>query len=128
MGASTSGVVAVVAAAHARRIRETMDAFRLADATAPERARPLAEIGARHQHEIDTLARDGILVQEPGAGGWWLSERAYITHRDRQPKRAVKAVLAVVIVLLLVVMVTLFATARRTAHETPSPSAPAAAR
>ena len=119
MGASTGSVVAVIAAAHARRIREVMDAFRLADATAPERAKSLEEVGARHQHEIDALARDGILVQEPG-GGWWLSERAYITHRDRQPKRAVKAVLAVVIVLLLVILVTLLATARRTARLAPA--------
>ena len=126
MGASTTSIIAVVAAAHARRLRETMDAFRLADATAPERAKPLEEIGARHQHEIDTLARDGILVQEPGGGGWWLSERAYITRRDRQPKRAVKAVLAVVIVLLLVIMVTLFATARRTARQAPVTPEPAA--
>ena len=110
MAASGGSIVAVMAAAQARRIRETMDAFRLADATAPERAKSLAEIGATHEGEIDALARDGILVQEPGNGGWWLSERAFITHRDQQPKRAVKAVLAVVIVLLFIVLVTLWAT------------------
>lgn len=119
MGAGGGSTVGIIAAIHARRVRETMDAFRLADATAPGRAKTLDEVGATHRLEIDTLARDGILVHDPRTDAWWLDERAHIAFRDRQPKRAVKAVLAVVIVLLVIMLVTLLATARRTARPGP---------
>jgi hypothetical protein len=86
-------VVAIVAAQQARRVREVMDAFRLAGATAPERARTLTALGVTHASEVAQLEGQGILVPGPGAGTWYLSEAAVVARRDRVPGPALKLVI-----------------------------------
>ena len=103
MGAGGGAVVAAVAAARARRVRDVMDAFRLADATAPERARSLDEIGIAAPAEVAMLSEAGIVVQDPRSGGWWLSEQAYIAYRDQQPKKAIRVLLVFIAVALVIV-------------------------
>ena len=91
-------VVAIAAAAHARRIREVTDAFRLAGATAPERARPLDALGAMSASAVDELARAGVLVPGPGHDTWYLSEAAVIARRDRAvPRRLLVALMLVLV-------------------------------
>ena len=109
-------VVAAMAAARAQRVRDVMDAFRLADATAPDRALSLDEIGIAAPAEVAMLSEAGIVIQDPRTGGWWLSERAYVAHRDQQPKKAVRTLLVVVLVTLGIVgvgMIVLLATTPR---------------
>lgn len=116
MGAGGGAVVAAMAAARAQRVRDVMDAFRLADATAPDRARSLDEIGIAAPGEVAMLSEAGIVLQDPRTGGWWLSERAYIAHRDRQPKKAVRVLLVFVSITLFIVgigMIVLLATTPR---------------
>lgn len=105
MGAGGGAVIAAMAAARARRVRDVMDAFRLADATAPDRALSLDEIGIAAPAEVAMLSEAGIVVQDPRTGGWWLSERAYIAHRDQQPKKAVRVLLVFVAIMLAIVAV-----------------------
>lgn len=97
-------VVAAMAAARAQRVRDVLDAFRLADATAPDRARSLDEIGIAAPAEVAMLSEAGIVQQDPRTGGWWLSERAYVAHRDRQPKKAVRVLLIFVAIALGIVL------------------------
>jgi hypothetical protein len=97
-------VVAIVAAQHARRVRDVMDAFRLAGATAPERARTLSALGVTHDSEVAQLEGQGILVPGPGAGTWYLSEAAVVARRDRLPPKALRVVLAVLVGLLVVLL------------------------
>lgn len=100
-------VVAIAAAAHARRIREVTDAFRLAGATAPERARPLDALGVTQASAVDELARAGVLVPGPGPDTWYLSEAAVIARRDR---RVPRRVLVVLVLLLVATMALLLGT------------------
>lgn len=102
---SGGAVIAAMAAARAQRVREVLDAFRLADATAPDRARSLDEIGIAAPAEVAMLSEAGIVLQDPRTGGWWLSERAYVAHRDREPKKAVRVLLVLVAITLLIVAI-----------------------
>lgn len=101
MGAGAGSTVAIIAAAQARRMREVIDAFRLADATAPDRARTLEQVGARHHREVDMLARAGVLQQDARAGTWWLSERAYAEHRAHQSRKAMRIALVMLAILMV---------------------------
>ena len=118
MAAGGGATVAILAASKARRVRDVLDAFRIADATAPSRAVPLDQLtlGERHLPEIVVLARDGILVQGTGDGGWWLDERAFIARRDRPGSRTVRVVLivgALLLAILAIMMLTLVPTTTR---------------
>lgn len=91
-------MVAILAAAHAQRLQEVTDAFRLADATAPARARALAELQVAHVAEAEELARAGVLVRGPARDSWYLSEAAVVARRHASARSSSK-----VIVLLCVV-------------------------
>ena len=95
----TGGALVAIIAAHARRTQEVTDAFRLAGATAPDRARSLAELGVRHAAEADELARAGVLVRGPRGDTWYLSEAAVVARRQTGA-RASRWVLVVAAVLL----------------------------
>jgi DNA-binding IclR family transcriptional regulator len=81
-----------------------VDAFRLADATAPERAQTLDLLGVTRSRELNELSESGVLVPGPGSGSWYLSERAYITHRDAPRARSLRG-LAIAILVMLVLLV-----------------------
>lgn len=112
MGAGGAAVVAAVAAQRARRLRDIVDAFRIADATAADRARTLSEVAVPSSSEVETLAAAGILVHDVRSGGWWLNERAFISHRDRHPKRALRLLLVFVAIALVLVAIGLIALTR----------------
>ncbi|MDF1505632.1 hypothetical protein [Roseisolibacter sp. H3M3-2] len=107
---NAGAMVAIMAAARARRVQEVMDAFRLAGATAPERARTLTALGVVHDAELATLAEEGVVVQGPQPGTWYLSEPAVVARRDRRPTRAVWLVVAVLFALTAVLVGVLVAT------------------
>jgi hypothetical protein len=75
-------VVAAAAAAHRKRLQRILDAFRIAGATASDRALTLERLGLQECRELDEL--QGLRVIVPGAGSstWYLSEGAYVAHRD----------------------------------------------
>lgn len=80
----TSGavVVAAAAAARRRRLQRVLDSFRIADATAPDRARTLASLGMTDSAELTHLIDSGVVVAGRAQGTWFLNEGAYVAHRD----------------------------------------------
>ena len=96
--AGGGSLVAVLVAAQAQRTRAVMDAFRLADATAPDRARTLDALGIAHTAEVEQLAQQGVLVAGPRRGSWYLSEAAVVARR--RAARPHRTVLLVIVVLL----------------------------
>ena len=103
----TSGggaIVAIAAAARQRRMQEIVDAFRLADATSPERAVTCAALGVDSgQFELVDLVRDGVLAPGAGADTLYLNEGAYIALRGARSDRRKLVLLS----LLLMVVVLL---------------------
>jgi hypothetical protein len=93
-------LVAILVAAHAQRVQAVTDAFRLAGATAPERARSLAALGVTHTAEAAELANAGVLVRGPGRDSWYLSEAAVVARRKAGPRMS-RTALGVIILLLV---------------------------
>jgi hypothetical protein len=94
-------VAAAAAAAHTKRVQMILDAFRVAGATAPERARPLEQLGLERSSELEDLIKHQVLVATSHGGAWYLSESAYIARRDSdasQTRRIVAFALAVALV------------------------------
>ena len=100
--AGGGALVAIMAAAHAQRVQAVTDAFRLAGATAPERARTLAALGIAQSSEVAELARVGVLVPGPGRDSWYLSEAAVVARRRAGTRLGSRSL--VLIILLLVVV------------------------
>jgi hypothetical protein len=105
--AGGGAAVAAIAAARQRRIQEAVDAFRLGDATSPERGRTLGELGLEQTREIEDLFVEGVLVPGQRQGTFYLSEAAYIDRRN--DRRGLKVVL---IATLIVLAIGLFFAAR----------------
>ena len=97
----TGAVIAAAAAAKRRRTNAILDAFRLADATAPERAVSTESLGLSGSRELDDLVTSGVVVTGPRAGTWYLSEAAFVEQRDQRPARAMR-VLSIVLVALTI--------------------------
>lgn len=101
-------VIVAAAAAQRRRLAEVVEAFRVAGATAPDRARPLDEALSGHGAELSHLAQAGVLVAD--ADNWWyLDEVAYAnwqrTRRQVLSRRAMKVLaLALVVVAVFIVL------------------------
>lgn len=100
MGA-TAAMMAAIAAAHAQRVQEITDAFRIAGATAPDRARSLAALGVQHTAEAEELAQAGVLVSGRASGTWYLDEAAIVARRDAGTKTP-RWLLVVIIILAAV--------------------------
>lgn len=99
--AAGGAVVAIIAAEHARRMQEVTDAFRVAGATAPERARSLEELNLAHVASgAEALARDGVLLPGRGHDTWYLSEAAVVARRRARARMPRPAVLLLAVLLL----------------------------
>jgi hypothetical protein len=92
--------VAAIAAARQRRIQEIIDTFRLADATAADRAKSLETLALSHNGELQSLIVEGVLMPGAREGTYYLSEIGYIYKRD--DRRALKAVAIVLIVIAII--------------------------
>ena len=66
----TGGAVVAAAAAYAKRRQAILDAFRVADATAPERARSLRNLGLERTSELEEYVKQGIVVESKQDGLW----------------------------------------------------------
>ena len=100
-------VIALAAAARRQRMNAILDAFRLAGATAAERAQTLDLLELPTSRELDELSNGGILRPGSRAGTWFLDEAAYIAKRDAQPTRALRVVSVAIVVLLVLLGVLL---------------------
>ena len=100
--AGGGALVAIMAAAHAQRLQAVTDAFRLAGATAPERARTLAALGIAQSSEVAELARVGVLVPGPGRDSWYLSEAAVVARRAAGARTGPRALVLILLLLAVV--------------------------
>ena len=108
--AGGGAVVAIMVAAHQEKLRKVVDAFRLAGATAPERARPLPQLGLARDAALDELAQAGVLAYVKRDDAWWLNEAAYVARRDARPAKGKLLALIVLLALLAVAAGTILAT------------------
>jgi hypothetical protein len=97
------GAVVAIAAARQRRIQEIVDAFRLADATGPERAKSLETIGLSQTGDLKDLVIEGVLMAGPREGTYYLSEAGIIYRRAG--RRTLKVVVLVLVALLAIGMI-----------------------
>jgi hypothetical protein len=103
MGAGGGAAVAIIVAAKQKRRQEVIDAFRVSEATSPDRARRIDEIGVAHVTEAEELLQDGVIVAGRRDGTFYLSEPGYIAHRDRRSRASVKVVVIITIASMLIV-------------------------
>jgi hypothetical protein len=101
--AGGSALVGIMIAARAQRLQAVTDAFRIAGATAPERARTLAALGLGRCEEVAELARVGVLVAGPERDSWYLSEAAVVARRAAGARKGSRALMLSVLLLLAVV-------------------------
>lgn len=102
-------VIAAAAAAKQRRLQGIVDAFRLGDATSPDRARPFESLGIARLDEAEELLSQGVLLPGPREGTYYLSEAGYIVKRDRRSTKS-NVVIAAAVMLLLGLMLVVFVT------------------
>jgi hypothetical protein len=115
-----AGAIAAVAAAGAaqRDVERTLECFRVADATAPDRARSLDQLGLVGGRGVNHLFAAGVILPGPTAGTVYLSEVAYAAFRRRRQRGPMlAAVLGACALILAGIM--MFAIARRNASIPP---------
>ena len=95
-------VVAAAVAAKRQRREHIVDGFRLADATAPDRSRSLAEMGLTQDGELDELMRAGVICAGRERETWYLNEAAFIALRDSRSLPALRIALAIVLAVLAI--------------------------
>lgn len=103
-------VIAAAAAARAKRLQRILDAFRLAGATAPDRAHSMDALSVERDSHVEELVRYGVLVAGPRSDTWYLDEAGYIAHRSarqRTSRMAVLTAVAALIVLLGIIAIVL---------------------
>jgi hypothetical protein len=98
---ATNGAIVAILAAQAQAERHAFEAFRTADATAPDRAKTLKNLDLPESMALRALTNRGI-VREAEPGLFWLDER-----KAAERSRASKPVLIAVIVLLVLLGVAL---------------------
>jgi hypothetical protein len=103
-----SGPLMIAAAASAHRAqaeRAIMDAFRLADATHADRARPLEQVGVTPTDVLDQLRGAG-LIREAEPRRFYLDEAAVVARRmaASRPSRKTRIWLLAVVIALHVLL------------------------
>lgn len=104
MGGAGGAVVAAAAAARKKRRDRIIDGFRIADATASERSRTLAEIGLSEGGELEELVRAGVICPGREKSTWYLNEKAFIGWRDSDSRQSLRIVLVVALAVLAILM------------------------
>ena len=111
VGANVAIMAAAASSARARQ--RVLDAFRVAGATAPERARPLAELGLTLDSTLEACVNAGVVRRGKRDGELWLDESAYIARRDGGERKAAKAVVIVSLIALALLLVAVLLLVRR---------------
>ena len=100
-----ANVAIMAAAAAAQRRQRVLDVFRVAGATAPERAKSLGELGLPLDATLEGCIEAGVVRLGKREGELWLDEAAYVSRRDARPSRtAVRVVMAVLLAVLAIAL------------------------
>ena len=94
-------MAAAIAVIH-RQERDIVNGFRGLGATSPDRARDPQELGVRHQHAFDRLARRAVL-RDAGNGKYYLDELSWEAFRSLRRRMAI--VMLVVVFAMLGVFI-----------------------
>lgn len=109
MGAGGGAVVAIIAAARAKRMEDILDAYRVAAATSADRAVEPAALGLlEHESEIGDFLNGGVLVAVRG-GTMYLDEAGYIAYRKRSSSKGAKVVFVVLLIAAAIIAVLVMA-------------------
>ena len=87
MTTMTAGMIAAAGAAagaEAKQMTDTLERFRVADATAADRAQSLESLGLQHMRVVNRLMAAGVILPGARAGRFYLSEIAVAEYRRRQ--------------------------------------------
>jgi hypothetical protein len=107
---------AAAAAAAARQLDLTLEAFRLADATAPNRAKPLESMGLVPSRAVTRLSEAGVILPAPNGNGVYLSEAAFVVYKRANAARAAWIAMAAGVVMLLAALAGFLLVARPAGH------------
>ncbi len=83
----TAGIIAAAGAgagAAAKQMADTLERFRVADATAADRAQSLESLGLQHMGVVSRLIAAGVILPGTRAARFYLSEVAFAAYRRRQ--------------------------------------------
>jgi len=80
----------MAAAAAIREENRVLGAFRVAGATAPDRAQPLTQLGVASSPAVTQLVAARILVEQR-PDRWYLDERAVVAYRAPERQRVLMA-------------------------------------
>ena len=107
---ATIGIIAGAAGAAARELEDTLEKFRVGDATAPDRAQSLDRLGLSPTLTVDRLARAGVILPGSTRDRVYLSEAAYAAYRRAKTSRAAIIVGAAMAIGILAAVAALLAT------------------
>jgi hypothetical protein len=82
-----AGIIAAAGAAAgaaAKQMADTLERFRVADATATDRAQSLESLGLQHMGVVSRLVTAGVILPGTRAGRFYLSEIAFAAYRRQQ--------------------------------------------
>ncbi len=82
-----AGIIAAAGAAAgtaAKQMADTLERFRVANATAPERAQSLDSLGLQHSGVVNRLATAGVILPGTRPGRFYLSEIAFAAYQRQQ--------------------------------------------
>ncbi len=99
---ATNGAIAAILAVQAAAERRALEAFRVAGATAPERANTLRALDVEESMALRALTNRGV-VRETEPGHFWLDERK-LAERSRASRPAL-LVLAVILLAVMLVAI-----------------------
>ena len=104
--------VAVIAAANSARAQaDLLERFRVADATAPDRAQSLSKLGLEGSRFLDRFVSVGVICQAPASGGrYYLDEVAYAAYRRRQRNPRLAMVVVAIGLALIAIGAVIFMT------------------
>jgi hypothetical protein len=95
-------------------MEDTLERFRVADATAPDRAQSLESLGLQPNAAVNRLAAAGVIVPGTRAGRFYVSEVALAAYKKRQAGRVrIAAAAGFVVALAALLAALLVVTARR---------------
>lgn len=100
----TAAILAAAGAANAaaaKQLADTLERFRVADATAPERAQSLESLGLRPDGAVKRLAAAGVILPGARGGRFYLSEVALAAFQRQQGKQRLWAAVAGAMCILL---------------------------
>jgi hypothetical protein len=107
---AVGAAAAAAAGARQRAFEDLLFSFRQGDATAPTRARSLADLGVTPTSLLASLQAAGVIV--PAPLGFYLDERALRAYRANQQKRATLFALVAVLLTLVAGAIGVFLVSR----------------